>query len=318
MGFIIDLVENPIIQVDIVEDQVVTVETGKGVTVSKDGAKVGSTRWIDFVTGNNITLAVTKTDGKILVEITSTASGSSGSGDVTGPAASTDGELTVFDGATGKIIKAGGVVVSAFAKTILDDADATTAIQTLGAVKSTPLLVGATNNRYYGSGIVSALTTTNAIGADVLRAYPFILEKGQTFDRIIAEVTGGVGGSNFRIGIYNDTGLVFPGSLILQSGDLSGASAAVLSATINQALDPGLYWFSIVASANITMRAWANGTVPTVLGSLATMGTASNCQGYGGVFSFAALPANYPTIASGQTFAVNTQLAAQILLRASA
>lgn len=112
MGVSIDLVENPVIQLNMVDNEVVSVDTGQGVTVSKDGIKIGSTRWIDFVTGSNISLSVTKTNGKILVEISSTASGGGGSGDVTGPASSTDGGIALFNGATGKIIKADGLTPS--------------------------------------------------------------------------------------------------------------------------------------------------------------------------------------------------------------
>ena len=36
----------------------------------------------------------------------------SGSGDVSGPGSSTDGNITVFDGATGKLIKDSGVAIS--------------------------------------------------------------------------------------------------------------------------------------------------------------------------------------------------------------
>jgi hypothetical protein len=56
-----------------------------------------------------------------------------GSGDVLGPASATDSHLAEFSGGTGKVIKDGGVAVSAFIKTLLDDIDAATALSTLGA-----------------------------------------------------------------------------------------------------------------------------------------------------------------------------------------
>lgn len=107
MAVSIDLVENPIIQLNLIAQEVVSVETGQGVTVSKDGIKVGSTRWIDFMTGSNISLSVTKTDGKILVEITSTASGggvaiTNGSGTTAnGTAADLGGAITKHTEITG-------------------------------------------------------------------------------------------------------------------------------------------------------------------------------------------------------------------------
>lgn len=52
-------------------------------------------------------------------------------GAVVGPASSTDGAVALFDGASGKLIKA-STVLSAFIATLLDDADAATARTTLG------------------------------------------------------------------------------------------------------------------------------------------------------------------------------------------
>jgi hypothetical protein len=57
--------------------------------------------------------------------------GTAGSGDVVGPASATDGNLAVFNGVSGKIIKDGGAVTAA-GLALLDDANAAAQIATLG------------------------------------------------------------------------------------------------------------------------------------------------------------------------------------------
>lgn len=57
--------------------------------------------------------------------------GGGGTGDIAGPGASTDGYTPIWSGTGGDAL-AGGYNVTVFAKTLLDDADATTARSTLG------------------------------------------------------------------------------------------------------------------------------------------------------------------------------------------
>lgn len=67
-----------------------------------------------------------------------------GTGDVVGPSGAVNSRMVEFDGTTGKLIKDGGVAVSAFMKTVFDDADAPTARTTLGAIGGN---AGSTDNR---------------------------------------------------------------------------------------------------------------------------------------------------------------------------
>jgi hypothetical protein len=61
-----------------------------------------------------------------------------GAGDVVGPASAVSGRMVEFDGATGKLIRDGGVVVSSFAKTILDDTTAAAVRATIAAAPDFP------------------------------------------------------------------------------------------------------------------------------------------------------------------------------------
>lgn len=104
----------------------------------------------------------------------------------------------------------------------------------------------------YTSAAVTAINTTYTLS----RAYyhPFVLDRRTTFDRIAANHTAtAVASSVGRLGIYaNHATDDKPGALILDAGtiDLSTA-AAFKTITINQALDPGVYWLcSVVQVAN--------------------------------------------------------------------
>lgn len=73
------------------------------IKVSKDGNLKGSQPEINFT--GNVSVSNDPTNNKVDVEV---LGGSGGSGDVTGPSSSTDGNITLFNGATGKIIKDSG------------------------------------------------------------------------------------------------------------------------------------------------------------------------------------------------------------------
>ncbi len=106
---------------------------------------------------------------------------------------------------------------------------------------------GGTN---YYSGMIVGLTTIVNIGAnaDYVFAIPIIISKNTTFDRIAVDVTtacSGVcvtAGANCRLGIYRDTGNVYPGSLIIDAGAVAIDVLGLAELIINQPLTAGLYW----------------------------------------------------------------------------
>lgn len=80
-------------------------------------------------------------------------------GDVFGPASSVDNSLAVFDGTGGKTLKDGGIVLSAFIKTVLDDANAGAALTTLGAQPLDATLTSLA--ALTGAGVLTATSTDN-------------------------------------------------------------------------------------------------------------------------------------------------------------
>jgi hypothetical protein len=176
---------------------------------------------------------------------------------------------------------------------------------------------GATHDRFFGSAIVQQSPSTGTSGLNQLRASPFLVTKSLSLDTIQAEVTTFVGGANFRLGIYADEGSCYPGALLLDTGNLSGAANAVVSFTITPSLvlPPGLYWLAIVADASITFRApnaVASG-FPNLLGRNSSMGINWRHQFYFLTYTYAALPDPF---SAGATINTAANQIAEILVRA--
>ena len=110
---------------------------------------------------------------------------------------------------------------------------------------------GAGLERWYYGGL---LTANAAFGTGInpannsLFSFPFCAPRGGTLDRIAINNSIASPGNFVRIGIYNtssDTNL-YPGTLLLDAGEVDCTSAAILSITINQVLVAGqLYWLTI-------------------------------------------------------------------------
>lgn len=97
-------------------------------------------------------------------------------------------------------------------------------------------------------------STTKIMTADTIYAYPFLVARAMTIDRLAVEVTTGASGKIIRLGIYANGTNLYPGALVKDAGTVSATTAAVVAATISQALTKGLYWLVLVSDGTPTLR----------------------------------------------------------------
>lgn len=109
-----------------------------------------------------------------------------------------------------------------------------------------------TLSRWYPIARVRA-TAGSGSGFDTIRFTPFVLHEATTITNLGVRISTTSASSNVQCGIYAadaSTGLP-TGAVLANTGNLSGASGAVVSAAIAQtsvALQPGTYWFGVNSS----------------------------------------------------------------------
>lgn len=151
----------------------------------------------------------------------------------------------------------------------------------------------------YTIAVNSTASTTVAATANQLRAFPWIISAPVTFDQVVSEVTTLAAATNYRIGIYTDTGNCYPNSLIANTdaASYSGAAAAVntqaLAASVT--LQPGLYWLAWLANGTPTLRAVPIGAIAPILGWQLTGGANPQRTCWQVAQTFGALPSSFPT-----------------------
>lgn len=110
------------------------------------------------------------------------------------------------------------------------------------------LLVG----KWLTSAPAVATADTVTLSVDKLYAYPLAIARALTIDRLAIYVFSEVAG-NARLGIYNDNGSVYPGSLLLDAGEVDVSSTGLKEIIISQALTKGLYWLALLCNAGPTI-----------------------------------------------------------------
>ena len=142
----------------------------------------------------------------------------------------------------------------------------------------------------YHAGINAADMSTAATSANNLDVLPFYVPDSQAFDRIAINVTTLAAG-NARLGIYADTGDVYPGGLLVDAGEVDTETAGIKWCAINVTLAPGLYWLARIQNATPTLRSLFHCAMLSI-GS-ADLG-ASVVTGYRLARAYGVLPSPFP------------------------
>ncbi len=287
---------------------------------------VAETRWGRlFLDAADNHLKVRRSDGT-LVDLEAASSG------VTGPDGSVDGEVALFSGTTGGVLKraaitglaklASGVLSAAVAgtdyyapgSTDVAVADGGTGSSTATAARSALGLdyhdggqlrhAGTTSNTVlHGTNPGGGQTSTASISPNNLYLCPFVAPaRGGTLDRLAIEIISGTG--SVRLGLYDSTGPtdLTPGTLLVESAAIAQSGAGMVTHTLSQQLTPGrVYWVAVVTNAAYTIRTVTLARAGTLLGWPATGGT----DPYWGVkvaHTFGALPTlSAPAFSAGGT-----------------
>lgn len=152
---------------------------------------------------------------------------------------------------------------------------------------------------YIANCATARTMVTLATIQDTLRALPFWApRRGGTIGRLAIENTASAGANNFRIGLYRnvaDRRSLYPGALLADSGNFTGA-AALQTYACSVALEPNvLYWLVCNTSATVTLRALDPSAVGDILGLTAGATGANPSNLYISVASaYGALPDPFP------------------------
>lgn len=159
---------------------------------------------------------------------------------------------------------------------------------------------------YNACTMQAAAPVTATLPINEFHAMPFVSGRGGTIDRIAFEVTvvGGLG-SVARCGIYDSKSddNFYPNTLIVDSGEFNTAllgGVGVKSATVSVTLQPNkVYWAVYLCGTSApTIRRPSNSASSLLLGHPTTLGAVLNHRLSPG-FTYAALPATYPSGANG-------------------
>jgi hypothetical protein len=146
---------------------------------------------------------------------------------------------------------------------------------------------------WYTSPRAGTALAGSALAANRMYAMPFISPKAITIDQIGVYVST-LSTTTARLGIYNDNGNCYPGTLLLDAGTIDVTATGAKKIAINQVLGTNkLYWFVIVCAATPSIYCIPVAAVISILGTSSALGTAQ----YAGLYvsqTYGALPGTFP------------------------
>lgn len=180
---------------------------------------------------------------------------------------------------------------------IYTKADADTDIATHAAILAAhhrDMLELLRTGEYYPSPLIAdGSPTGNVVTAvDKLFAIPYPVVRTITVDRIALNVTTlGEAGAKARLGIYKNGTNLYPGELLVDTGEIDCTGTGVKPKTIDQQLTRGLYWLSFITNENTWKRGHVDDHIPILGGGTTINATQSS---WTVDHSYAALPDPFP------------------------
>ena len=105
----------------------------------------------------------------------------------------------------------------------------------------------ARTGEYYIGGTTYRSVAAVALVANRLYAHELIIARTMTFDRIAFDVNAQAG-EKVRVGIYNDGDNLYPGTLVLDAGEVTLTAAQVEPIPIDLQLTRGFYWLAVISN----------------------------------------------------------------------
>ena len=148
------------------------------------------------------------------------------------------------------------------------------------------------------------VSSTAALNFDQLIAIPFHVARALTIDRLAIQITAAAvtAGKKGRLGIYNNGTNLYPGTLVVDGGEVAIDAIAIVAATISQALTKGLYWLVVFISQACTVVTYR--PAYPVMGQTATDFALSSAYGrWEASLTYAAMPTTFT--AGGTKYTAN-------------
>lgn len=106
----------------------------------------------------------------------------------------------------------------------------------------------------YLPGYMGFIPSSGALIADRLYAVPLWVPRAMTIGDLVIQVTVVDVGLSCVLGIYNDGDNLYPGTLLVDGGEVSVNDVALVAAAVDTAMTKGLYWLALLSEGTPTIK----------------------------------------------------------------